>query len=130
MKKYLSWQQLRIVPLLFAVMITGLVACHSDDEVDGSEYWTVTLDSYQTEQNGFPFPSKYLAVRGMRDNGEEYFFHVGEIEGFNYEEGYRYQLLIKATPTLQQPGTCNPPPYKFKLVKVISKEWFNWCKTW
>jgi hypothetical protein len=111
--------------MLLAVMTTGLMACHSDDEADGSEYWTVTLDSYQTEQNGFPFPSKYLAVRGMRDNGEEYFFHVGEIEGFNYEEGYRYQLLIKATPTLQQPGTCNPPPYKFKLVKVISKEWFN-----
>ena len=105
MKKYLSCQQLRILIMLLAVMTTGLMACHSDDEADGSEYWTVTLD-------------------------REYFFHVGEIEGFNYEEGYRYQLLIKATPTLQQPGTCNPPPYKFKLVKVISKEWFNWCKTW
>ena len=46
MKKYLSCQQLRILIMLLAVMTTGLMACHSDDEADGSEYWTVTLDSY------------------------------------------------------------------------------------
>ncbi len=32
------------------------------------------------------------------------------------------ELRIKATPTLQQVGTCNPPPYTFELVEVISKK--------
>ena len=61
-------------------------------------------------------------VFGMRDNGDSLLFSENEIKGFSYEEGYVYKLLIKATPTLQQIGTCNPPPYTFELVKVISKE--------
>lgn len=109
------------VALLLTLSATGFTACSNDEESDGSEYWTVTLDSYQTEQYGVPFNNSYQAVRGVRDNGEIYYFCNGEIEGFSYEEGYVYQLLIQATPTLQQVGTCNPPPYTFKLVKLISK---------
>jgi hypothetical protein len=87
-----------MVSLLFAIVAIGLSACSKDDE-DSIEYWTVTLD-----------------------DRESLLFYGGEIEGFIYEEGYMYQLLIKATPTLQQIGTCNPPPYTFKLVKIITKE--------
>lgn len=86
------------VSLLVAIVAIGLSACSKDDE-DSIEYWTVTLD-----------------------DRESLLFYGGEIEGFIYEEGYMYQLLIKATPTLQQIGTCNPPPYTFKLVKIITKE--------
>lgn len=86
------------VSLLVAIVAIGLSACSKDDE-DSIEYWTVTLD-----------------------DRESLLFYGGEIEGFTYEEGYMYQLLIKATPTLQQIGTCNPPPYTFKLVKIITKE--------
>ena len=62
------------------------------------------------------------SVFGMRDNGESLLFSENEIKGFSYEEGYVYVLRIKATPTLQQVGTCNPPPYTFELVEVISKK--------
>ena len=86
------------VSLLVAIVAIGLSACSKDDE-DSIEYWTVTLD-----------------------DRESLLFYGGKIEGFIYEEGYMYQLLIKATPTLQQIGTCNPPPYTFKLVKIITKE--------
>jgi len=86
------------VSLLVAIVAIGLSACSKDDE-DSIEYWTVTLD-----------------------DRESLLFYGGVIEGFIYEEGYMYQLLIKATPTLQQIGTCNPPPYTFKLVKIITKE--------
>ena len=104
--------------MLLAVVTVCLTACSKDEE--GAEYWTVTLEEhyapYQNDIEG------WKSVFGMRDNGEGVLFSEGEIEGFSYEEGYVYKLLIKATPTLQQIGTCNPPPYTFELVKVISKE--------
>ena len=104
--------------MLLAVVTVCLTACSKDEE--GTEYWTVTLeDHYASYQNDIV---GWKSVFGMRDNGEGMLFSEGEIEGFSYEEGYVYQLLIKATPTLQQIGTCNPPPYTFELVKVISKE--------
>ena len=62
------------------------------------------------------------SIFGMRDNGESLLFSDNEIKGFSYEEGYVYVLRIKATPTLQQVGTCNPQPYTFELVEVISKK--------
>ena len=100
--------------MLLAVVTVCLTACSKDEE--GAEYWTVRLvDHYAPYQ----LPK---SIFGMRDNGDVMLFNEGEIGGFSYEEGYVYKLLIKATPTLQQIGTCNPPPYTFELVKVISKE--------
>lgn len=130
--RFNRWYNALMTVCLLAVVATGLTACNSDDEDDGSEYWTVTLDGYPTERTVYYLdqPHPYQVIRAIRDDGKEYYFNIGEIEGFEYEAGYMYQLLIKATPTLQQPGTCNPPPYQFKLVKIISKEYFNWCKTW
>ncbi len=87
--------------MLLAVTIVYLPSCSNDEE--GS--------------NMLP-----KSVFGMRDNGESLLFSENEIKGFSYEEGYVYVLRIKATPTLQQVGTCNPPPYTFELVEVISKK--------
>ena len=102
--------------------IVYLPSCSNDEE--GSEYWTVTLEDhyapYQYDLEDMNMLPK--SVFGMRDNGESLLFSDNEIKGFSYEEGYVYVLRIKATPTLQQVGTCNPPPYTFELVEVISKE--------
>jgi hypothetical protein len=99
-----------------------LPSCSNDEE--GSEYWTVTLEDhyapYQYDLEDMNMLPK--SVFGMRDNGESLLFSENEIKGFSYEEGYVYVLRIKATPTLQQVGTCNPPPYTFELVEVISKK--------
>ena len=90
--------------MLLAVTIVYLPSCSNDEE--GSEYWTVTLEDhyapYQYDLEDMNMLPK--SVFGMR------------------EEGYVYVLRIKATPTLQQVGTCNPPPYTFELVEVISKK--------
>ena len=113
------------VTILFAVVsavTVYLISCRNDEE--GSEYWTVTLEDhyapYQYDLEDMNMLPK--SVFGMRDNGESLLFSDNEIKGFSYEEGYVYVLRIKATPTLQQVGTCNPPPYTFELVEVISKE--------
>ena len=104
------------------VTIVYLPSCSNDEE--GSEYWTVTLEDhyapYQYDLEDMNMLPK--SVFGMRDNGESLLFSENEIKGFSYEEGYVYVLRIKATPTLQQVGTCNPPPYTFELVEVISKK--------
>ena len=113
------------VTILFAVVsavTVYVISCSKDEE--GAEYWTVTLEDhyapYQYDLEDMNMLPK--SVFGMRDNGESLLFSDNEIKGFSYEEGYVYVLRIKATPTLQQVGTCNPPPYTFELVEVISKE--------
>ena len=113
------------VTILFAVVsavTVYVISCSKDEE--GAEYWTVTLEDhyapYQYDLEDMNMLPK--SIFGMRDNGESLLFSDNEIKGFSYEEGYVYVLRIKATPTLQQVGTCNPPPYTFELVKVISKE--------
>ena len=108
--------------MLLVVVTVCLTACSKDEE--GAEYWTVTLEDhyapYHNDIEDMNMLPKF--VFGMRDNGDSLLFSENEIKGFSYEEGYVYKLLIKATPTLQQIGTCNPPPYTFELVKVISKK--------
>ena len=110
--------------MLLAVTIVYLPSCSNDEE--GSEYWTVTLEDhyapYAPNDKWGDWSLGPKSVFGSRDNGESLLFSENEIKGFSYEEGYVYVLRIKATPTLQQVGTCNPPPYTFELVKVISKE--------
>ena len=113
------------VTILFAVVsavTVYVISCSKDEE--GAEYWTVTLEDhyapYQYDLEDMNMLPK--SVFGMRDNGESLLFSENEIKGFSYEEGYVYVLRIKATPTLQQVGTCNPPPYTFELVEVISKK--------
>lgn len=118
--------------MLLATAAVWLPSCSNDE--DDAEYWTVTLEDhyapyqYDSEDLNDLLPDD-LSMRmpprfvfGMRDNGEVMLFGDGEIKGFSYEEGYIYKLRIKATPTRQEAGTCNPPPYTFELVEVISKE--------
>ena len=110
--------------MLLAVTIVYLPSCSNDEE--GSEYWTVTLEDhyapYAPNDKWGDWSLGPKSVFGSRDNGESLLFSENEIKGFSYEEGYVYVLRIKATPTLQQVGTCNPRPYTFELVKVISKK--------
>ena len=110
--------------MLLAIAIVYLPSCSNDEE--DAEYWTVTLEDhyvpYAPNDKWGDWSLGPKSVFGSRDNGESLLFSENEIKGFSYEEGYVYVLRIKATPTLQQVGTCNPPPYTFELVEVISKE--------
>ena len=110
--------------MLLAIAIVYLPSCSNDEE--DAEYWTVTLEDhyapYAPNDKWGDWSLGPKSVFGSRDNGESLLFSENEIKGFSYEEGYVYVLRIKATPTLQQVGTCNPPPYTFELVEVISKK--------
>ena len=110
--------------MLLAIAIVYLPSCSNDEE--DAEYWTVTLEDhyapYAPNDKWGDWSLGPKSVFGSRDNGESLLFSDNEIKGFSYEEGYVYVLRIKATPTLQQVGTCNPPPYTFELVEVISKK--------
>ena len=113
--------------MLLAITAVFVTACSKEEEEGGGvEYWSVTIEGhyapYATNDKWADWSMGQKSLYGMRDNGEHLLFSDGEIVGFSYEEGYVYELFIKATPTLQQIGTCNPPPYSFELVRVISKE--------
>ena len=61
------------------------------------------------------FPQKCLVVNG------EYFYNT--IDGFNYEDGYEYELLVNI---IQIYDEINAPQdasiYKYELVQIISKQ--------
>jgi hypothetical protein len=62
-------------------------------------------------------PQTCMLVRESPD--EEYQFFYGQIKGFDYEEGYEYELVVNVT------DRENPPqdvlPQEYTLVEVVSK---------
>jgi hypothetical protein len=117
------------------IAVTFLAACSTDGtEVDGgyidengnfiptTEVWTVTIEpeyviggSYwgaYTEIN----PQMEAVDNNGKTSGR---FFLGEIEGFKFEEGYRYVLSVEATTTDPRIADCGK--YTFKLREVLSK---------
>jgi len=66
-------------------------------------------------------PQKCLLVQQgslIGTNDWEYFY--SEIEGFNYEEGYIYNLKVKQTAIINPP--MDGSSIKYELLKLLSKE--------
>jgi len=53
-------------------------------------------------------------------NSTDWEFFYAPIEGFKYEEGFRYKLLIKRSKLANVPADASS--YKYELVRVISKK--------
>lgn len=50
----------------------------------------------------------------------EYFYYIDSIEGFTYEPGFIYDLLVKKIPVDDPP--MDGSSIKYELVKIISKK--------
>ena len=117
------------------IAVTFLAACSTDGtEVDGgyidengnlipmTEVWTVTIEpeyviggSYWGAYTGIN-PQMEAVDNNGKTSGR---FFLGEIEGFKFEEGYRYVLSVEATTTDPRIADCGK--YTFKLREVLSK---------
>lgn len=114
---------------IFLSAIFLLAACTLDDQ-DSDEWrpktetWRVTIEpeyvigySYWGAYTGCSLQMESVNEKGER-NGT---YFPGEIVGFEFEEGYRYQLLVDATTT--DPRIADSGSYSFKLRKLVSKDY-------
>lgn len=117
-----------ILMLLLAGMLS---ACSLDDDDDEwtptTETWEVNIEpeyvidgpawgAYKDTLWGLLFQ-----MEAYNDKGERLTFSFDQIEGFSFEEGYRYKLLVDASTT--DPKIMDGPSRTFKLNKLISKEY-------
>ena len=117
------------------IAATILAACSTDGtEVDGgyidedgkfvpkTEVWTVTIEpeyilnhSYWGGYTGLGIQMEAIDLTGKTVGT----FFLDEIQGFKFEEGYRYILTVEATTT--DPRIADSGKYRFKLRNVLSK---------
>ena len=117
---------------LLAMMLlgAGFMAC-SSDENDYVEYWTVNIEPEYVlgvdYWGGYTFYQP--AMRATNDEGTFMgSFLMGQIKGFDYEEGYRYKLKIEAKDilaSLEDKGIyfADIARYDFTLKEVLKKEY-------
>ena len=117
---------------LLAMMLlgAGVMAC-SNDENDYVEYWTVNIEPEYVlggdYWGGYTFCQP--AMRATNDEGTFMgTFLMGQIKGFDYEEGYRYKLKIEAKDILasledKSIYLADVSRYDFKLKEVLKKEY-------
>ena len=118
---------------LLAMMLfgAGFIACSSSDEIDYVEYWTVNIEPEYVlggdYWGGYTFCQP--AMRATNDEGTFMgTFLMGQIRGFDYEEGYRYKLKIEAKDILasledKSIYLADVSRYDFKLKEVLKKEY-------
>ena len=117
------------------IAVTFLAACSTDGtEVDGgyidengnfiptTEVWTVTIEPEYVIGGSYwgAYTGINPQIEAVDNNGKTSGrFFLGEIEGFKFEEGYRYVLSVEATTTDPRIADCGK--YTFKLREVLSK---------
>lgn len=115
------------ISLIAALLAVLLSSCESNDWA--SEVWTVQT-SPVSEEHEFshaeaPPGITYIAeafYATYRIGDSEYenhiWFELGEIEGFEFEEGYVCELRVRHKWLL----TMSPTENKYKLIKIVSKK--------
>lgn len=63
-------------------------------------------------------PRKCLQVR--RDPADEWTYFYDTIEGFEYEESYRYELRVEVSTDKNPPA--DKSSFSYRLIEVVSKE--------
>jgi hypothetical protein len=114
-----------VIGLLFAI-IAGCGDGASDNDLDGSgggstetEYATKTffINSHLVDCVGVG-PRMCMQVRENEQDEWEFFYD--EIEGFTYEEGYLYAVLVEVVDVEDPPADASSIEYT--LIEILSKE--------
>ncbi|MEV6774446.1 DUF4377 domain-containing protein [Nocardia sp. NPDC051030] len=123
--------RLRLIVLLALFASLPLTGCSSSDSankgptpttltvttVPGSEQFEIYVADQTVPCTGVA-PQNCLQVR--RDPNAEWELHYGGIDGFTFEPGFNYRLLIEQRPWVNPPADA--PSATWHLVKVLSKE--------
>lgn len=101
-------------------ILTTLLACSVSTGATGEA--NMIVNSYTVDCVGEMEGTCLLVQEGdiMGTEDWEYFYYVDSIDGFTYESGYIYELLVKKTPIENPP--MDGSSIRYELVKVISKK--------
>lgn len=110
-----------LLTVLLAAM--GLMACIDDNDEAQDKVETVTL--YVSDETGTYYPwGAEGAVEGMlikeKQEQEWQAIPFGGVQGFEYERGYEYELLVEKTTLANPPADAYNIVYR--LLEVVSKE--------
>ena len=96
-------------------------SCSSNTDV-ASEVMDLRVNSYTVECYGEMEGNCLLVQEGEKIGREdwEYFYYEDSIEGFDYEPGYMYDLMVRKIQVKDPPQDGSS--FRYKLIKVISKE--------
>lgn len=112
MRKYFLFA---LLPLLL------IISCHSSNEVMEKEnpiIKTLFIASYTQECDAGVMRKQCLLVK--ENDEEDWTFFYNNIEGFEYEKGYQYQIKVAVSKVENPPMDASSLNYK--LIEVLSKE--------
>lgn len=102
--------------ILISSILLSFVGCQKEES--NSEIWWV--NSTQVDCVGVG-PMKCLQIqKGENLESDNWQFFYDQIQGFEFEPGFIYQLLVKTTPK-EGPIPSDASSLDYKLVKIISK---------
>lgn len=106
--------------LMFGSLLILLVSC--GPQITETNKVNMMVNSYTVDCIGEVEGTCLLVQEGDMIGTEnwEYFYFADSIEGFNYEPGFVYGLVVKKT------GVENPPAdgssIKYQLISIVSKD--------
>ena len=109
--------------LVRLALLVGVMACASHGpradtlSVQGAVRLTLEVDAHRVPCTG-EARTRCLRVRVLPDTSWRLFYQ--QIEGFAFEEGYRWRLEVERRPVPNPPADASSVAYR--LVRVLSKE--------
>ncbi|MBD0400362.1 META domain-containing protein [Flammeovirga sp. EKP202] len=101
---------------LFIISIGSLISCATSKQPNLSTK-TLIIGSKKVDCTGVG-PQKCYQIK--EDGAEEWSNFYGTIEGFEYKEGYEYQIEVAMTEVENPPADASS--LKYKLVKVLKEK--------
>lgn len=106
--------------IIVFVVLSFLASCAVSEETS-AETLTLRVNSYTVECVGEVEGRCLLVQEGSAIGTEdwEYFYFQDGIEGFNYEPGYVYDLLVRKIPVKEPP--MDGSSIHYKLIRILEK---------
>lgn len=103
--------------ILCSTILLSIAGCQPED--DQVELWWVNSSKVDCMGVG---PMKCLQIqKGSTVDAEAWKLFYDQVEGFEYEPGYLYQLQVKVSEK-SAPIPADASSLQYELIKVISKE--------
>lgn len=102
----------------FTILILLLSACKKD--VSTNDEFTLHIRDYKVSCSGYEGQdSCFLVQTGALIGTEDWEYFYEQIEGFEYEAGYKYELLVKKENIKNPPQDA--PHVRYILIRSLSK---------
>ena len=101
-------------------LLVLLAACQNEKPEVSPNEAMLRVNYYRVQCMGEGLQSCYLVQQDQKVGTAEWNYFYGQIEGFEYEEGFIYTLKVRITPVVNPPADASDRRYT--LLKVLSKE--------